>query len=66
MTSTVPQSAAVAAPPRSTAVTVVAWVFIALGAVVTPISFISLLMVLAGSHGTSSTDLLGFFKVAAV
>lgn len=50
-------------PRRSRFVTIVAWVFIATGTLLLPISAISLLMILAKSHGTASTEALGFFSV---
>ncbi len=47
------------AGPRSRFVTVLAWLTMAGGALLLPISVISLLMVLAGSHGTQNASLLG-------
>lgn len=49
--------------PRSTFVTVLAWIVIVLSSLLLPISFFSFLMVAAGSHGSSSADPIGFFIV---
>jgi len=49
--------------PRSRLVTVLAWLAIVVGALGTPISAISLLMILAHSQGTSTNDPLGFLIV---
>ena len=61
MTSTEP--AGPPSAPRSGLVTALAWLAIAVGALGTPISAISLLMILAQSPGTSTSDPLGFFIV---
>ena len=50
-------------PPRSAAVTALAWIVILASAALIPVSFIALLMILAGSYGTASTSLLGFASV---
>ena len=49
--------------PRSRLVTLLAWLAIVVGALGTPISAMSLLMILAGSQGTSTHDPLGFLIV---
>jgi hypothetical protein len=56
-------SVTAARAPRSTFVTVLAWIVIALSTLLLPISFLSLLMVATGSHGSSSADPIGFFIV---
>ncbi|MEZ5446197.1 MAG: hypothetical protein R3F45_10520 [Gammaproteobacteria bacterium] len=56
-------SVTAARTPRSTFVTVLAWTVIALSTLLLPISFLSLLMVATGSHGSSSADPIGFFIV---
>ena len=56
-------NAATAALPRSRFITTLAWVMIVGGAAVSPVSLISLLMVAAHSHGTSSSDPIGFATV---
>ena len=50
-------------PVRSTFVTVIGWLSIAVFGLLTPISFISSLMVAAGSPGSSSGGVLGFLTV---
>ncbi|MBX3024979.1 hypothetical protein KF840_08730 [bacterium] len=50
-------------PPRSAFVSGLAWTIIGASALLVPISVISLLMILAGSYGTASTDVLGFLAV---
>src|SRR5436189_2344137 len=62
MTATEALSTAPSAP-RSRLVTALAWLAIVVGALGTPISAISLLMILAGSHGPSPHDPLGFLIV---
>jgi hypothetical protein len=42
---------------------VLAWIVLALGGLLTPISGISLLMLVAGSHGTASADAMGILSV---
>jgi hypothetical protein len=60
----VPVESAGATPAeRPATLTLVAWATIVVSAVLTPISLISLLMILAGGHGTSSTTLFGFLSV---
>ena len=49
--------------PRSRLVTGLAWLAIVVGALGVPISAISLLMILANSPGTSTSDPLGFLIV---
>lgn len=49
--------------PRSRFVTALAWIVVVLGGVLTPISGISLLMLVAGSHGTASADATGILSV---
>lgn len=56
-------SVTAARTPRSTFVTVLSWIVIALSTLLLPISFFSLLMVATGSHGSSSADPIGFFIV---
>src|SRR5262245_3175784 len=48
---------------RSRLVTALGWLAIVVGALGTPMSAISLLMILARSHGTSTFDPLGFLIV---
>lgn len=48
---------------RSLAITVLGWLIFAGGLALTPISFISLLMIVAGSPGTQTFDPVGFFLV---
>lgn len=48
---------------RSVFVTLLAWIIIVISALLVPISFISFLMILAGSDGTSSVDALGFLTI---
>lgn len=50
-------------PKRFLPVTLLGWAVAAGGLILTPISFISLLMILAGSYGTKTSDPLGFFLV---
>ena len=50
-------------PRRLVSVTVIGWLFIVTGTLLLPISVISLLMILAGSDGTASTELTGFLSV---
>lgn len=50
-------------PVRSAFVTVIGWLCIAVFGLLTPISFISSLMVAAGSPGSSSGGVLGFLTV---
>ena len=50
-------------PPRSTRVTLVAWVVMVLSAVMLPISACSALMVAVGSHGTANTTVFGYVSV---
>ncbi len=45
-------------PPRSRLVTLLAWVTMGIGVIGLPISFISLLMVLAHSYGTANANFL--------
>jgi hypothetical protein len=58
-----PPSAAPPPLPRSARrpafLTAVGWIFIGLGAIATPVSLISLLMILAGGDGTANTSLDG-------
>lgn len=49
--------------PRSALVTALAWVTMGCSALLLPISFISLLMLLAGSDGTGSATFTGVFSV---
>jgi hypothetical protein len=51
---------------RSRLITLLAWVLIAAGALVTPVSAIALLMLVAGSDGSQSTTLSGFFTVVVL
>ena len=44
---------------RPTFVTALGWILILAGAILVPVSFISLLMILAKSHGTAHTTFLG-------
>lgn len=48
-----------ASPSRSVLVTALAWVAMVIGALLVPVSFISLLMILAGSHGTQEATWSG-------
>ena len=50
-------------PRRPIFVTVIGWLFIAVGTLLLPISAISFLMILAGSDGTGSVTATGFFSV---
>ncbi|MEK7950986.1 hypothetical protein [Luteolibacter soli] len=50
-------------PRRPVFVTVIGWLFIVAGTLLLPISAISLVMIVAGSYGTASTDLTGFLSV---
>lgn len=50
-------------PPRSSFVTVLAWLLIATSALLVPVSVLSLLMLLARSYGTASATLSGFLAV---
>jgi len=56
-------TASAVAPRRSGFVTALAWLVIVTSALLTPISLISLLMILAKSYGTQSTTVLGFLGV---
>lgn len=58
-----PSPASPLPPPRSTFVTVLAWLVIVGSALATPISVISFLMFLVGSHGTASGTLFGWITV---
>lgn len=51
------------APPRSLAITVVGWLLVVASALLSIVSFMSLLMFLAGSHGTQSADVAGFLLI---
>lgn len=51
------------APRRSVFITALGWVILLLSALLIPISTIALLMILAGSDGTASTDAVGFLSV---
>lgn len=53
------------APAKSRALTVLAWAMIGVSGVLLPISLISQLMILAGSHGTSTSDPGGWLTVVA-
>ena len=53
-------------PAHSTFVTVLAWTAIVLGGLLTPISFISALMVTADSPGSSSGGVLGFLTMVVM
>lgn len=55
--------AASAPSPRSWFVTLLAWAVIVFSALLVPISLISGMMVMAGSHGTASAGALGFFTM---
>lgn len=55
-----------AAKAKSRLVTILAWALMIGGALLTPISAISLLMLLAGSYGSQSTTLSGFFVVVVL
>lgn len=46
--------------------TILAWAIIVISALITPISAISLLMILAKSHGTASTTLSGFLGIVVL
>lgn len=50
-------------PKRFLPVTLLGWAVALVGLALTPVSFISLLMILAGSYGTKTSDPLGFFLV---
>jgi hypothetical protein len=50
-------------PHRSVFVTALAWVVMVLSGLLTPISVISLMMILVGSYGTATWDPVGFFSV---
>lgn len=49
--------------PRSKLVTILAWIVIALSALMLPISAITAIMVAVGSYGTANTDVLGYFTI---
>lgn len=51
------------AQPRSATTTALAWLVILASVALVPISFITLLMVIAGSYGTASATLFGFLTV---
>ncbi len=53
----------VSPPPRSLLVTILGWLVIVGSALLSTISFISLLMIFVGSYGTSTSDPLGFLTV---
>lgn len=55
-----------AAKAKSRLVTLLAWSLMLGGALLTPISVISLLMLVAGSYGSQSTTLSGFFVVVVL
>ena len=60
------EPAPIAQPPsRSVLVTALAWVMIVVGAVLTPISIISFLMLLVRSYGTSTGGVLDWLIVVA-
>lgn len=63
MSPTSPPPAAAPSAPRSLFVTVLAWIVLVVGGLLTPISGISLLMLVAGSHGTASADAWGILSV---
>lgn len=63
MSTATPPARALPAAPRSRFVTGLAWVMIVAAGAATPISLLSLLMVLAHSYGTSASDPLGFVNV---
>lgn len=56
----------VSAAPRSLFVTVLAWCLISFGAILSVVSVMSLLMVIAGSYGTSHSSLFEGFLVIGV
>ena len=45
--------------PRSVFLTAVGWILIVAGAIIIPVSFVSSLMILAGSHGTANASFFG-------
>lgn len=51
------------APPRSLLVTILAWLLVIGGVLLLPISFISALMLMVGSHGTANATLGGAVMV---
>ena len=63
MATTLPLPGSSNQPPRSATVTALAWVVILASAALIPISFITLLMIMVGSYGTSSTSFVGFVNV---
>lgn len=63
MSSPVPAAPPPFVRPRSWLVTGIAWVLIVASAALTPISAISLAMILVRSYGTSTSDPLGFLLV---
>ncbi len=66
MSTTAPVAPPPLVRPRSWLVTGIAWVLIVASAVLTPISVISLAMILVGSYGTSTSDPLGFLRVVVL
>ena len=63
MAATLPLPTSPHLPPRSAAVTALSWLVILASAALIPISFITLLMIIAGSYGTASTTIFGFLSV---
>lgn len=61
-----PPLPATSRPRRSLFVTLLACAIIGISALITPISFISLLMIVAKSYGTASTTLAGFLEVVVL
>ncbi|MCC6884734.1 MAG: hypothetical protein IT576_21435 [Verrucomicrobiales bacterium] len=63
MNSDTPFCRAPSRPERSAFVTALAWLVVGLGALALPVSGMTLLMVVARSHGTDAADAAGFFTV---
>ncbi len=61
-----PSEATGASPRRSAFVTILAWAIIVISALIIPVSAISLLMILARSHGTASTTVFGFLGIVVL
>lgn len=52
-----------ASPRRSVLVTILGWLIVVASAILSIISFFSLLMILTGSYGTDTSDVKGFLQV---
>lgn len=61
-----PLTGAGEAADRSAFVTILGWLLATAGLLLTPISFISLMMILVGGHGTNTVEPLGFLTVVVL